>query len=373
MKRERMLKYLLGLVLGMCVVACELEDELGNHGLNFDAAALIVTTDYETGSYATINLDDYSQVAKNINTIHSDAVCHYDAALGIPFIVARMGGSYVDVLDPEDGFDIVGEYTVEAGTNAQDMAVFSDGRGYVSRFATAELLIVHPTDGTVIDTIDLSSYADEDGIPEASGMYGLNGKIYVAIQRLSNFEITGYSSILVIDGETGVVEEEIKTTVQNPSPGISYIKYNPIMDKLIVVEVGAYGVLEGGVELIDPADNSLSGLVVTEEILGGDIADAVVVSETKGYAIVGIFNGDFSTTSLISFNPSTGENLGDVAVSDEWAFSSMELNPDGTELWIGDRTMSNPGIRIFDVETDEEKTDGPIDVGLPPFAICFVE
>jgi hypothetical protein len=142
---------------------------------------------------------------------------------------------------------------------------------------------------------------------------------------------------------------------------------------LIIVEVGAYGVLEGGVEMLDPTDNSLSGLVVTEETLGGDISDAVVVSETKGYAIVGIFNGEVSTTSLVSFNPSTGEKLDDVAVSDEWAYSAIELNPDGTELWIGDTTMTNPGIRIFDVATDEELTEEPIDVGLPPFAICFVE
>ncbi|MCP4198989.1 MAG: hypothetical protein GY762_17735 [Proteobacteria bacterium] len=375
MKKEWMLTCLLGLALGISVIACELEDELGSHGLNFDAAALIVTTDYETGSYATINLDDPSQVVKNINTIHSDALCHYDANLGIPFIIARGTGSYVDVLDAEDGFDIIGEYTVEAGTNPYDMAVVSDTKAYVSRYDSADLLVVHPTDGTVIDTIDLSAYSDADGSPEAAYMYLLEGKIYLAIQRFDfiNFMTGEDSLILVIDAESGEIEEEITLSAKNPS---SDIRYNRSMDRLVVVSSGDFGAMDGGIELIDPSDNSVSGLVVTEEALGGDVVDAVVVSETKGYAIVGVitdWENFIGETYLVSFNPQTGKKLDDLDVSDAWTYNAIEVNPAGTELWLADVEMSNPGIRIFDVDTEEEKTEGPIDVGLPPFAICFVE
>jgi hypothetical protein len=378
MKNELMLRCLLGLSLGMCMVACDLEDT-ESEAHNFDATALIVTSDFESGSYATINLDDNSQVVKNINTIHSDSVVHYDSDRGIPFVIARMGGSYVDVLDPQDGFDIVGEYTVKdtdaVDTNPQDMEVVSDDKAYVSRLGTADLLVVHPTDGTVIDTIDLSSYADEDGNPEAARMHQLDGKIYLALQRTDSMTwlTTDYSSILVIDAETGAVEEEIETTAKNPS---AEIRYNASMDKLVIVESGDFGVLEGGIEFLDPSDNSVSGLVITEEELGGDVDDAVVVSATKGYAIVGVitdWDNFIGETSLVSFNPSTGKKLGNVAVSDNWDYNAIELNPDGTELWLADRAMTNPGIRIFDVATDEELTEDPIDVGLPPFAISFIE
>jgi hypothetical protein len=115
---------------------------------------------------------------------------------------------------------------------------------------------------------------------------------------------------------------------------------------------------------------------VTEEALGGDVDDAVIVSETKGYAIVGVitdWDNFIGETYLVSFNPQTGEKLADVAVSDSWDYNAIELNPDGTELWLADRAMTNPGIRIFDVATDEELTEDPIDVGLPPFAISFIE
>ncbi len=378
MKKKLMLTCLLGWVLGMCLLACE-ENDNETNAHNFDATALIVTSDFESGSYSTINLDDNSQVVRNINTIHSDAVVHYDSDRGIPFLIARMGGSYVDILDPEDGFDIVGEYTVkdtvDEDTNPQDMEVVADDRAYVSRLGTADLLVVHPTDGTVIDTIDLSSYADADGNPEAARMHQMDGKIYLALQRTDSMTwlTTDYSSILVIDAETGAVEEEIKTTAKNPS---TELRYNASLDKLVIVESGDFGVLEGGIEYLDPSDNSLSGLVVTEEALGGDVADAVIVSETKGYAIVGVITDwdNFTGESyLVSFNPQTGKKLEELDVSDVWDYNAIELNPEGSELWLADKTMNNPGIRIFDVVTDEELTDDPIDVGLPPFAICFIE
>jgi outer membrane protein assembly factor BamB len=342
MKKKLMLTCLLGLALGMCIIACD-----------------------EDGS-------------ENI-ALHPDLMCRYDADQGIPFLIGRGIASFIDVLDPADDFEIVTEYSVKdadgVATNPYDIAVVSADRAYVSRYDTPSLLVVHPTDGTVLDTVDISDYADADGNPEASYMYSVDGKIYLAIQRLDsmNFTSTDYSAILVIDGDSGEVEQEIRTTATNPG---ARIRYHASMDRLVIVSSGDFGMLDGGIEFLNPGDNSLSGLVVTEEALDGDIVDAVVVSETKGYAIVGVitdwdnFTGE---TYLVSFNPQTGEKLGDVAVSDSWDYNAIELNPDGTELWLADAAMTNPGIRIFDVETDEEKTEDAIDVGLPPFAICFIE
>ena len=49
----------------------------------------------------------------------------------------------------------------------------------------------------------------------------------------------------------------------------------------------------------------------------------------------------------------------------------IDLAPDGT-LWLADRGLPAPGIRIFDVASDRLLTPHPIDVGLPPFAMAFV-
>ena len=92
-----------------------------------------------------------------------------------------------------------------------------------------------------------------------------------------------------------------------------------------------------------------------------------------GYGVLTDWELFIGQTTLVSFNPQTGEMLGEVIASDSWDYNAIELNPEGTELWLADAAMTNPGIRIFDIETDQELTESPIDVGLPPFAICFVE
>ena len=112
---------------------------------------------------------------------------------------------------------------------------------------------------------------------------------------------------------------------------------------------------------------------ITEEELGGNIIDAVIASETKGYAVIGVTSAETSATRIVSFDPSRGKKLDVILISDDWSYSFLELKPDGTELWVTDRTMSAPGIRIIAVADDTEKTTEPIDVGLPPSMVCFIE
>ena len=71
--------------------------------------------------------------------------------------------------------------------------------------------------------------------------------------------------------------------------------------------------------------------------------------------------------------PAAGKTTGVLREGDGWVFTHMALTPDNTELWLTDRTAEKPGIRIFDTVTDAEITEEPINVGLPPSAICFAE
>jgi hypothetical protein len=130
---------------------------------------------------------------------------------------------------------------------------------------------------------------------------------------------------------------------------------------------------DGGIELFNPEDKCLSGLLVTESALGGNIVDVVIASESKGFAIIGVSNGATASTHLVSFDLSTGDKIKDILTSEEWAYDTIEMSPDGQELWVSDRTSTSPGIRIFDAASDSQKTSSPIDVGLPPGSICFVE
>ncbi len=334
------------------------------------STALVVTTDYESGSYATIAMDDHT-VIEDIDFIHSDAVCHYDSITETPFLILRMGGDAIDVLDC-DTFEINDEYSVEAASNPQSIAVVSSDRAYISRLALNEILIVEPLTGVEIGTVDLSEYADDDGIAEIAGMYVMDGTVYTLVQRIdrdNNWAPAGTSYLVAINEETGEIEGDFELAGTNPYEAIVY---SEALEQFVISEAGDFSDLENaGVELFDPVEQTLSGFIVTEEELGGNVTKAVLVSATKGYALIGVEAEMGSDTHVVIFNPETGKKTGTLIETQGWNYGNIVLTPDQTELWIADRTMDNPGIRIFDTETDEEKTDEPIDVGLPPTYICF--
>lgn len=333
-------------------------------------AALVVTTDYQTGSYSAVRLTDH-KVVRNIEVIHQDAVCRFDPLTGFLLIVARLGADAVDIVDPDQSWQVIGEYSVGAGSNPQDIAVVSAERAYVSRLQQPGLLVVHPLEGDPIEEIDLSGYADADGLAEPSGIYHLDGKVYVLLLRLENLTSSGSSTMLVIDGESGTIEEALELSAPNPA---GRLRFCEALGALVIVEAGEFGDHgDGCVEVYDPATGDLSGPLVTEQALGGDLVDAVIVSASKGYAIVGETLGAEGNTRVVTFDPGTGTKTDDLIVAEGFDHLALELTPDGAELWVPDRRLDRPGIRIFDVTTDTEITVEPIDVGLPPFAICFVE
>jgi hypothetical protein len=109
------------------------------------------------------------------------------------------------------------------------------------------------------------------------------------------------------------------------------------------------------------------GFFVTEDALGGSVTDAVLVSATKGYAIV---EDEQLNNRLVAFDPGRGVLTRHVFASAQY-LSAIALAPDGT-LWLADRAFSHPGIRIFDSATGRQLTHAPINVGLPPFTMDFL-
>ncbi len=355
------------IIAALSIAAC---DDFSNAEIPPTAsAALVITTDYQSGAFSTIDPTDRS-VTQNVQVTHSDSICRFDPNTGFPYIVSRLGADSITVLDPENGWIVNNQYSVGPGANAQDIAVVSSERAYVPRFADSDLLIIHPTQGDELGRIDLSQYADEDGNPEAAMAYHVDGEVFVGLQRLdATWEPTGYSSMVVIDGADGTVVEEIQLTAQNP---VGKLRYSNAVDSLVLIEAGVFGALDGGIEYLNTATHAVSGLIVTEETLGGDVSDAVIANETKGYAVIGVYEGESAKTKLVSFNPSTGEKLSELIISDGWELSYLEITSEDTELWVTDRSMNTPGIRIFEIADDKELTTSPIDVGLPPSMVCFV-
>jgi len=213
-------------------------------------------------------------------------------------------------------------------------------------------------------TIDLSALADADGNPEMSQLAIVGDRLYVSLQRLQNFMPAGPGVIAVVDIATDQVVTAITLGGENPfaqTKGLTVVN-----GALVVAEDGAFGVNDGGLERVDLASGTAQGFFISEADLGGDITDFVLVSDRLGYAIVS--KPDFSNV-LEAFDPVTRTVIQPVLTSS--SLSDVELNDRG-ELYVADRSITQPGIRIFRASDGVQLTDAPLDLGLPPFDISFL-
>jgi hypothetical protein len=258
----------------------------------------------------------------------------------------------------------------------------SNEKAYVSRYEWTTLLIVHPYTGDSLGVIDLAALADADGIPEMGRMEMVDGNLFVALNNIdrTTWQPAGPGKIAVIDTQADTlidcdpVSPGVQPiTLELPNP-YSKLRYDPCRMELTVSCAGAWGEIDGGVELIDPLTLESKGVIATEAGLGGDISDAVFTSGLKWYAVVldtAPWPDNFAR--LISFDRETGEVLDTLYHQTSGSGSylaGIEINRQ-QELYLCDRDVADPSVRIFDTLLDTLITK--IGVGVPPFDITFLQ
>ena len=190
-KHENYTRKLLPVLLAICLTTSA-----------FAQKAVIATTDFTTGDLSAI--DAITHVATNEQLlIHGDAKVR---AFGDRvYVINRLGQDNIIVLSKDDLASPITQYSTGNGTNPHEIAVASDTKAYVTLYARDYLLIVNPATGDSLGSIDLSTFSDADGLPEASQMAQFGDHLYVAIQRLNRdtfFSPTEFSTIAVIDTQT---------------------------------------------------------------------------------------------------------------------------------------------------------------------------
>jgi hypothetical protein len=334
----------------------------------------VTTTDFSTGSCSKIDFDGSYTATKNIASIHSDAVARYYN--GYIYVINRFGADNIQILDPGNNFGTVRQFSTGNGSNPQDVVVVRPDKMYVSRNNANTMWIMNPQTGAQTGSIDLSSFADGDGLCEAQYMCLVGERLFVSLQRLdrNNFWTpAGTSYVAVIDVTTDTVID-----VDPGTPGVqaialanadpfSEIQLDPGSGSLYVACAGYWGLQDGGVETVDPITMASTGTMFSESAAGGDILDVEIVNQHLGYCI--IQNASFHT-DLISFDPSTGTKLQTIYAPGDYVLQDIDRGPGG-ELFLCDRTPLNPGVRVYDALSGVENGSGPIDVGLPPFDLTF--
>jgi hypothetical protein len=309
--------------------------------------------------------------------VHSDAVVRVFGDL--VYVVNRYLGDNIQVIDPRKGFATVRQFSVGNGSDPHDIVVVSPTRAYVTRYNETALWVVDPSTGDHAGTIDLSALADGDGIPEMDQLAAVGDAVYVTVERVDRndpfWPPAGESYVAVIDAQADtLIDTNALTpgvqpiTLANANP-YSTLQLDAATGNLYVACVGAWGVDDAGVEWVSPVSRTSAGTSLTGAAAGGDITDVEVVSADRAYAIV--TDAAFATT-LLAFDPATGTVIDTVYAPGAFTLADAEVSPGG-ELFVADRAVSTPGVRIYDAASGAEKTAAPIDVGLPPFNLAFWE
>jgi hypothetical protein len=220
---------------------------------------------------------------------------------------------------------------------------------------------------------------DTDGLVEASPMAVVGDYLFVALQRLDNFSVVRDAYIAVIDTDTDTLVDvnpdtpeidPIVLTGRNPN----FMYYDDVIGKIVVSETGSYGMMDGGIEVVDPLSFEAEGFVIDETIFGDDVGPVVMGDNAKGFVVVGGFFSNKVVVFDVSVNPVTGAVAGSNPrdlISGLSFIASLAID-DTNRLLVPDRTAGAPGIRVFDSSAETEITVDPIDVGLPPNTVLVM-
>ena len=369
---------LLALGAVTCIAACgggggggdDNDDGGDGGGPALERTAVVLTTDFTSSSLATLPVDDPSSTTIDDQTLHGDSVAR---AFGrVVYVLNRFGADNVQALDAADDYETLWQCSVGNGKNPHDIAKATDDKAYVALYGGGVAVVnLNPSPDCsdfVQQEIDLSSLADDDGIPEADRMVLVDGMLYVSLQRLENFAPSDASVLAVIDTASDTLAGSIPLSGTNPFAETKGLPLDPATGKILVATIGEFGATDGGIERVDPATGTAEGYFITEAELGGDINDFTIVSSTRGYAVVS--DADFNN-SLVRFDPSTGTVQATLATGAAY-LPDVEYDASTDRIFLASQDFANPGIRIFAAD-DAEVTSAPIDTGLPPFNIDFVE
>lgn len=344
--------------------------------------AYVLTSDYSNGGVSVADLATRA-MTRDVATVYEDAVERWYQ--GKLYVVNRYGADNVQVIDPAAGYATIKQFSVGSGSNPQDIALVSPTRAYVSRLGSPDLLIVNPETGATLGSVSLAAFADADGNPEPARMTLVPPFLFVALQRLTNFQPQNAAMVAVVDTRADTLYDTDLAT-----PGVQAITLparNPVTTFTVLPEgapfpdlhlligcAGVYGAADGGIADIvvtglagnpHPAMTS-AGLIATEAALGGDVVGVAYYLPDHSYAVVS--DASFNTR-LVAWDPRSGGVLGTVYDPGGFSIADAAVN-DRRELWVCDNGLGAPGVRVFRAGADSLLA-GPLDAGLPPVGVTF--
>lgn len=336
---------------------------------------VVLATDYQTGSLAVIDLDT-KEAYPDLGRIHSDPTGRIRGDQ--IYVLNRLEADNVQVVDPKSGYATQEQFSVGNGANPHDLAFVTDDKVYVTLFERKAVGIFNPKTGAEIGTVDLSMFADADGLPELHTLVLEGTHALVAIKGLDRdkkWTPSRPGELAVIDTSTDkVVDSDLQA---DGVQGIPLLGQNPNGQMvpmgdgtIFVATLGRFAAIdEAGIERVRSEAPYMSEWVVKEAVLGGSVTSFATLDGVNFFVVVAVAqaSGDGYDTVVKHYRATTGEAK-EIFQSAGYQITDIALTSQH-ELVVCDRTLEAPGVRIFDADSGEEITTGPIDVGLPPFFV----
>lgn len=314
--------------------------------------------------------------------------------------VYHIGSFFVDTIT-KYAVDDFSQYSYEYGTldfpeqnsfNAQDMVFVSDTKAYLIGMGNNAVWIVNPQAATEVEfkigELDLSAYADGDGLAEPVDGHIVDGKLFIVVQRLEKFSpavVDNPAFVAVFDITT---DEEIDTNPLDEADNLKGIELETRNPRklshhedigLFLVSTGdAYASFNGrepsysgGITTINTDDYSALLLVddgdEAEDYLPfGFLQKLTLLDANNGY-FVGSASSDDET--LYHFNPTTGEVTGAVVGFENIQIGALETGPAGN-AWVGVASNLDPRIVVMN---GEQQTLTIIELMQNPAGIEFTQ
>jgi|YNPNPStandDraft_1061719.scaffolds.fasta_scaffold01720_10 hypothetical protein len=366
-------------------------DEVKLSGLlTAESTAAVLTTDYFGSSYLSfVDTSRYNVIRTNVGPTNGDDIIrYYDGKL---YVVNRFGFDRIDVFDAAN-YSYLYNFSTPPGSNPQDIVVVSNDKAYISCYDTAEMLVVNPSTGERLGSIDFSSLADADGVPEMQRMTMVrflgHRRVYVNVQRLnrSNFFAPTDTSFLVeLDADKDEIINVIRLHGKNPSS-------TPILDgySLIVTCTGSWlNVSDGGVERVNLLTKESSGFIITETDLHGNIIEydyfprrigltgfiSTLLEERLGFSFIKhyevcLISDQYWNTKVLSRICNSG-SFNVMYEADGYQLTDLAITRKG-RIFLCERSPGRHGLHVFNIWNGERLTTSPINTGdLPPVSIAL--
>lgn len=332
---------------------------------------LIAGSDFATGFLSAIDPVSY-KVYRDIVPIHSDSTLRYDQANTATLVLQRLGADSLRRLENTTGYTNSHERSLGARSNPQEVEILPNNLAAISLYNSNALQIVNRSNGAVVHTIDLSAYADADGYAEIGALRYAAGDLFVAVQRLDRLAAgaiwppVGQSYLLRINITNWQV-----TSYAVPFTNPARIHHQTARNSLIFAAPGRFAAnytLDGGCVEFSLASYTFVTSPISEVQAGYDIADCDIKADGSG-----IFVGyDSALGSVFGSFDSAAHSVTRVAAylasSNGGYFPGFLLHSSG-KVFLSDRNIFNPGLRVFSGPTLTEIGGQTFYTGLPPYTL----